>query len=108
AEPELELPADHPGDDRRPALARLKGQLHAPLGEEALLLAQVDGGDVEDRDDPDLDLGVAPAGPLARVVVAGRATAGEQRQDQQGDEGTTHAGLRSTDTPGISFRERMS
>jgi hypothetical protein len=101
AEPELELAADHAGDDRRPALARLQGQLDAPLGEEALLLAQVDGGDVEDRDDPDLDLGGAAPGRLTAVVVAGGAAAGggEQRQDQQGDEGSTHAGLRSARPP---------
>jgi hypothetical protein len=40
AEPELELAADHAGDDRRPALAGLQGQLDVAVGEEALLLAR--------------------------------------------------------------------
>jgi hypothetical protein len=93
-EAELELAADHTRHDGRAALREGHRQFQAVLAEEALLLAEVERGDIDDGDDPHLDRGgTGGRTGVVRRSVAGR-TAG-RRGDQHGsgreaDEQTTH------------------
>ena len=70
AEAELVLARQHRRDDGRAALRLHQRELDAAAGEEALLLAEVDRRDVDDRDDADRDLrsrrGLAATGPGRR------------------------------------------
>ena len=56
AEAELVLTAEHGRHDRRTALRGVQREVDVALAEEALLLAEVDRRDVDDRDDADVDL----------------------------------------------------
>ena len=75
AEPELELSADHRGNDGGAALTALERQLDAALFEEALLHAEVDRGDVDDRDHTD-GHAVRAAVLRATATVAGSGVRG--------------------------------
>ena len=98
AEAELVLAGDHGRHDRRAALCGGQRQVDVALAEEALLLAEVDGRDVDDRDDADVDLvrlAAAPPGPrcVVGVVTAGGGGAASATAVRSASEAARHREL---------------
>jgi len=84
AEAELELAADHARHDGRAALRRGHRDVEAVLLVDPLLLAEIDGGHVDDRNDPDLDLGGTTTFRRGAAGISGRSTGRGHEQKRGG------------------------
>jgi hypothetical protein len=82
---EFQIAAQHRGYRLRAGLRGLERQVDVPLLEETLLLPQIDRGDVEDRDQTDLDV----VG-LARVRRPRFGTASRHHQQQNDNRDEAH------------------
>jgi hypothetical protein len=72
-----------------PPLSRLEGHVELLRGEEALLDAEVDRSDVDDRDDADLQIGGAVGGSRSGgAVAAGRD--GQRGEECENESGAKH------------------